>query len=227
MEVFIGTIMAVGFNYAPRGWAFCNGQQLSIAQNSALFSLLGTTYGGNGQTTFGLPDLRGRVIVGSQAGQQGPGLQPVQPGEMAGTNNVTVLANGQASFTLNVNNLPAHNHPADVQAGNVQITTTLQASTGTSGLSTNATAGAMLSSTPAGPPGAQLYLPAGTTPVSPVNLGGITSTLGGNAAVNVGNTGNGQAVVAPVSTQALISVMQPYVGVNYVIALEGIFPSRN
>lgn len=210
MEVFMGTIMPVGFNFAPRGWAFCNGQTLSIAQNSALFALLGTTYGGDGVTTFALPDLRGRVIVGSQAGQAGPGLQPVQPGEKAGTNNVTVVANGQASFTLTVNNLPAHTHTA---------TTTLAASTGTTGLSTAATAGAAISSTPAGPAGAQMYLPSSTPPVSPVNLGGVATT--------VANTGGGQAVTAPVATQAMVSIMQPYTGINYVIALEGIFPARN
>ena len=69
-EPFLGEIRAFGFNFAPRGWAMCNGQILSIAQNTALFSLLGTTYGGNGQTTFGLPDLRGRVPI--HLGQ-GPG----------------------------------------------------------------------------------------------------------------------------------------------------------
>ncbi|MES2936178.1 MAG: tail fiber protein [Pseudomonadota bacterium] len=209
MEVFIGTILPVGFNYAPRGWAFCNGQLLSIAQNSALFALLGTTYGGNGQTTFGLPDLRGRVIVGSQAGQQGPGLQPIQPGEMAGTNNVTVLGNGQTSFTLSVNNLPSHTHTA---------TTTLQAST-TTGTSNLAADGSYISSTPTGAPGALLYLPTGTAPAGTASLAGAATTNG--------NTGNGAAVVAPVTTQALVSIMQPYTGINYVIALEGIFPSRN
>ena len=70
-EPFLGEIRAFGFNFAPRGWAMCNGQILAIAQNTALFSLLGTTYGGNGQTTFGLPDLRGRVPI--HLGQ-GPGL---------------------------------------------------------------------------------------------------------------------------------------------------------
>lgn len=210
MEVFIGTIMPVGFNFAPRGWALCNGQMLPIAQNAALFSLLGTTYGGNGQTTFALPDLRGRAIVGAQSGQAGPGVQPIQPGEMSGANNVTVVASGQASFTLSVNNLPAHTHAA---------ATTLQASTGTAGLSTNATAGAVVSSTPTGPAGAQIYLPSSTPPVSPVNLGGVATT--------VANTGGGQAVLSPVSTQATVSVMQPYTGINYIIALEGIFPARN
>jgi microcystin-dependent protein len=228
MEVFIGTILPVGFNYAPRGWAFCNGQLLSIAQNSALFALLGTTYGGNGQTTFGLPDLRGRVIVGSQAGQQGPGLPPVQPGEMAGTNNVTVLGNGQTSFSLSVNNLPSHTHTASLDTSGVTATTTLQAGTGTTGGTLVPAAGSYLTGTAGGSPSAAaVYLPAATAPTSPVNLGGISTTLGGTGGVTIGNTGNGAAVVAPVTTQALVSIMQPYTGINYVIALEGIFPSRN
>lgn len=78
MDAFMGTIMPVAFQYAPRGWMFCNGQTLPIAQNSALFSLLGTMYGGDGQNTFGLPDLRGRVPVGSQG--PGPGIATVAQG---------------------------------------------------------------------------------------------------------------------------------------------------
>src|SRR3954462_9806783 len=87
----------VAFEFAPRGWAQCNGQVLSISQNTALFSILGTTYGGNGQTTFALPDLRGRVPV--HAGQ-GPGLSPRTLGEMAGTETVTLLST----------QMPAHTH---------------------------------------------------------------------------------------------------------------------
>ena len=96
-EPFIGQIMPVGFNFCPRGWAEANGQTLPIAQNTALFSLIGTTYGGNGRTDFKLPDLRGRspVHVGS-----GPGLPTIQWGQQGGS----------TDFTLNVNNLPAHNH---------------------------------------------------------------------------------------------------------------------
>lgn len=97
MEVFVATIQPFAFNFAPRNWAFCAGQLLSIAQNSALFSLVGTTYGGNGQTTFGLPDLRGRMAI-SQG--QGPGLPTYTIGELAGTPNVS----------LTIANLPQHNH---------------------------------------------------------------------------------------------------------------------
>ena len=96
-EPFLGQIMLVGFNFAPRGWAFCSGQLLPIAQNTALFSLLGTIYGGNGQTTFALPDLRGRVAVGMGTG---PGLPTIDQGEVA----------GETTHTLLVTEMPLHNH---------------------------------------------------------------------------------------------------------------------
>src|SRR5213083_1523824 len=96
-EPFIGEIVMFGGNFAPRGWAFCNGQLLAIAQNTALFSILGTTYGGDGQTTFALPDLRGRSPV--HAGQ-GPGLSTYARGEQGGTEQVTLRAV----------ELPPHNH---------------------------------------------------------------------------------------------------------------------
>jgi microcystin-dependent protein len=97
MEPFIGQIMMVGFNFAPRGWAFCDGALLPINSNQALFSLLGTTYGGDGRTTFGLPDLRGRIAkhVGT-----GPGLSPVRWGERGGAEN----------HTLTVAQMPQHTH---------------------------------------------------------------------------------------------------------------------
>ncbi|MEZ0487893.1 phage tail protein [Fibrella aquatica] len=110
MDEYLGTIKAFGFGFAPRGWAMCQGQLLSIAQNSALFALLGTTYGGDGQTTFGLPDLRGRTLVGLG---QGPGLSNYSQGQLGGTESVTLTAN----------QLPAHTHPlalnAFQEAGNV------------------------------------------------------------------------------------------------------------
>ncbi|SRR5690606_655654 len=96
-ESFIGEIRMFGGNFAPRGWAFCSGQVLSISQNDALFTLLGTTFGGNGETTFALPDLRGRIPI--HAGT-GPGLSPRTLGEAAGTETVTLT---QAQ-------LPSHSH---------------------------------------------------------------------------------------------------------------------
>ncbi len=103
MEPFLGQIMPVGFNFAPRGWALCEGQLLSISANTALFSLLGTTFGGDGRTTFGLPDLRGRSIVGVG---NGPGLSPISWGEKAGAEN----------HTLTVAQMPSHSHNITVNS---------------------------------------------------------------------------------------------------------------
>src|SRR3954470_21278546 len=94
---FIGEIRLFPYNFAPRGWAFCSGQILPISQNTALFSLLGTTYGGNGQTTFALPDLRGRAAISSG---QGPGLSSYTIGEVGGVESVT----------LNTQQMPQHQH---------------------------------------------------------------------------------------------------------------------
>ena len=98
-DPYLGEIKLVPYNFAPQGWAECNGQLLSIAQNSALFSLIGTIYGGDGETTFALPDLRGRVPI--HAGN-GPGLPTYSIGQSGGT----------ATNTLVSNNLPQHSHPA-------------------------------------------------------------------------------------------------------------------
>src|SRR5262249_48331982 len=104
-EPFVGEIFASGFNFAPQGYAFCDGSVMSIAQNTALFSLLGTTFGGNGQTTFALPDLRGRV--GIKFGQ-GPGLSPYSLGEVG----------GDEAVTLTVAEMPSHAHPLSGSSGN-------------------------------------------------------------------------------------------------------------
>lgn len=96
-EAFIGQVVLFAGPFAPRNWHFCDGSIISIQQNAALFSILGTVYGGNGSSTFALPDLRGRVPVGAGSG---PGLSPWNPGQANGTENVT----------LNTNQMPTHNH---------------------------------------------------------------------------------------------------------------------
>jgi microcystin-dependent protein len=110
---YLGQIMPVGFTFAPRGWANCDGQLLSIAQNTALFSLLGTTYGGDGRTTFGLPDLRGRVALHTGTG---PGLSPYSLGQKGGVERVT----------LNETQIPSHTH-------NVTVDAKMRANTGSAG----------------------------------------------------------------------------------------------
>lgn len=115
-EFFIGQVMMAGFGFAPRFWALCNGQLLPINQNQALFSLLGTQYGGNGTTNFALPDLRSRTPIG-YASSVDPGWQPppVQIGQSAGVENVTLLST----------NLPAHGHAvnAATAAGSSRVPT--------------------------------------------------------------------------------------------------------
>ncbi len=110
MEVFLGSILPMAFPFAPRGWASCEGQTMQIAQNTALFSLLGTKYGGNGQTTFCLPDLRGRMVIGQG---QGPGLPSYQVGQ----------SGGSSQATLTVNQLPAHTHQVVAKANSFGATT--------------------------------------------------------------------------------------------------------
>ncbi len=105
MQVYVGQVICVGFNFAPVGWALCDGSLLSIAENSALFNLIGTTYGGDGVNTFGLPDLRGRTPVGS--------------GPLAGGSNYVLGQRGGAeNVTVTLPNYPAHTHPLMANTGN-------------------------------------------------------------------------------------------------------------
>jgi microcystin-dependent protein len=164
-EPFIGEIRLFGNNYAPRGWMKCEGQILQIMTNQALYSLLGTTYGGNGTTTFALPDLRGRVAI-----HNGPG---VPYGTSA----------GEAAHTLTVNEMPQHSHNVSASsntadqispAGNVWAATTINS-----------------------------YVPPAT--LVPMSTGAVSTSGGSQPHDN----------------------MQPYLAVNYCIAVQGIFPSRN
>lgn len=170
-------------NFAPRSWAFCQGQILSIAQNTALFSLLGTTYGGNGQTTFALPDFRGRVPVGTG---QGPGLPAVNLGEMSGS----------PTHTLLITEMPAHNHT---------ITSTLNGTSGTANSGNPGSAVFATSST------LSIYISSSVNP--PLNRPFASTVISSTAGI----TGGSQP----------FSIMQPYLGMNFIIAVEGVYPSRN
>lgn len=178
MEGTIGEIRLFGGNFAPRSWAFCNGQLLSISTNTALFAILGTTYGGNGQTTFALPDLRGRVPIHPGTG---PGLSNRVQGEMGGSE----------TTTLNTTQLPAHSHTLNTSSG--------AANTSNAGGATIAN---------------------GVDPSTGVQIPGYlsgTPATAANAGTAIGLTGNSQPV----------PIMQPFNTINYIICLQGIFPSRN
>jgi microcystin-dependent protein len=181
-EPFLSEIKIMSFAFAPKGWAQCNGQLLPINQNQALFSLLGTTYGGDGRVNFALPDLRARVPVGF------------------GTTVVLGERGGEAAHTVIIGEMAAHNHSLNADPN---------------------TAGASNSNTPA---------PAGS------RVMGQSAGAGGNPvvpyAVNLYNTGAPnnilaiQSITANGSSQAHVN-QQPYLVLNFCIALQGIFPSRN
>ena len=172
-EPLLGEIRMFAGNFAPRGWAMCDGQILSISQNTALFSLLGTIYGGDGRTTFALPDLRGRVPMHHG---NGPGLTGKNIG----------LKSGTETNILTTDNLPSHSHTinAVLEDGNQSI--------------------------PTG------NLPAGTKLLDKEYSDAATANTTMNATM-VNSTGNDQEV----------NNMQPYLTITYIIALQGIFPSRN
>jgi len=175
-EPFVGEIRMFAGNFAPRSHAFCDGQLLAVSQNDALFALVGTTYGGDGRNTFGLPDLRGRVPIHTGTG---PGLTPRQLGSRSGSETATVAANA----------LPSHSHA-------------MQGSTDGGGDTNPA------NNVPATGAGANLYIPAGAA-TNVVNMDSDAVTVSGGAD----------------PTQAHANVM-PFLCINFIIALFGVFPSR-
>jgi microcystin-dependent protein len=164
-EPFLGEIRIMSFGFAPKGWALCNGQLLAINQNQGLFSVIGTTYGGNGQTTFALPDLRGRVPI------------------HMGASFIRGQTGGEQSHTLTISEMPSHHH-------------TLSGTTAV----------------------------ANPAPVPVGNYLGPTASMYG-AAVNL--TALHPASVAPVGSSQPHPNMQPFLTLNFSIALQGIFPSQN
>ena len=179
-EPFIAEIILFGGNFAPRSWMYCHGQLLPIAQNTAFFSLVGTTYGGDGRTTFGVPELRGRSAM--HAGT-GPGLTPRKLGTKTGT----------SDNTLTTQNLASHNHLA---------TAKLKANSGASNQK---------------------------TPVN--NYPGVADGSDKNFSSDAPDSdAGGQSVAVAVNNTGQnlpVNNLQPYLGLNYIICSQGIYPSRN
>ncbi len=190
-EPFIGEIKMFGGNFAPRGYAFCDGQLLSISSNSALFSILGTTYGGDGRTTFGLPDLRGRVAIHEG---DGPGLTNRRLGERGGTETVT----------LTVTQIPSHTHAATTTPN---ISATLKADSGSG--DSDAPEDKVLARK------SRTKIYSGDTPT--VSMHSSSIDVSASATTSIGNTGGTQSH----------NNMMPYTTINYIIAIQGLFPSRS
>jgi len=179
MEGYIGEIRIFAGNFAPLGWAFCDGSLMSIAVYTAAYSIMGDTYGGDGQTTFGLPNFLGRMVVGTG---QGPGLSNIDLGEMG----------GHQTATMSNTQMPVHNH-----TGSINLSIPTVADTGNTG----SPAGNVL----AGLAGAY----SSDASDSPLHAQTVVPSLG--------IAGSGQP----------FSIIQPVLALNYIICLEGIYPSRN
>ena len=176
---FMSEIKIISWNFPPKGWAFCNGQFLPINQNQALFSLLGTMYGGNGQTTFALPNLQGRVAM-----HMGNGFTEGEAG-------------GEIAHTLNIQEMAAHNHTIGADS-------TTDAKSNSNTATTNSIFGQSIGTPPTG---------ASFT----MSMYATAAASGALAPQTIGNNGGSQAHAN----------MQPYLVLNFVIALQGAFPSQN
>jgi microcystin-dependent protein len=187
----LATVMPWAPNFPPQGWAFCSGQLLAISQNQALFSILGTMYGGDGRTTFGLPDLRGRLAVGTGSG---PGLTPYNTGRKTGAEEVALTA---AS-------IPSHTHPVS-QDKALEVLATTNDGNQQSPSATNRLSAATLTA------GTDANLYSNAAPDT--QLGGLSAS--GDLALNGAGSGLGH------------ENQQPYLVISYVIAIQGVFPSRN
>ncbi|WP_295478693.1 tail fiber protein [uncultured Pseudomonas sp.] len=197
MEVFMGSIMTFGFPFAPTGWAQCNGQTMNISQYNALYALLGTIYGGNGTQTFMLPNLQGRMPI-----NQGTGLNL--------TNRVIGTASGVEKATVAITNMPSHVH----QMSTLTATTTinLAAQTNTANSIAPTTTNSYIGGSTAGPTSANIFTPdLGTT--APIVQKGVSTAISGT--------------MQPVGGGLPLDIMNPFLVVNFSIALQGYFPTRN
>lgn len=200
MDEYLGMIKLFAGTFAPQGWAYCDGSLLSIQNNAALYSLLGTQFGGNGTTNFALPDLRGRVAVGAGAG---PGLTPRVQAAKAGTETVV----------LNTNQLPAHTHAA----GAVTVTVT---NPGSVDVPVNTDGGEGNSTVPTGILSADGAAGSFTNAAANGKYAGKSLPVQGTQVIAsggaIGTTGANQPV----------SIMQPFTAINYIICTSGVYPSR-
>lgn len=196
MEQTLATIMGWGATFAPRSWAFCHGQLLAISSNDALFSLIGTIYGGDGRTTFALPDLRGRGPIGYG---QSPGTMFWPIGARAGSEDVT----------LSQLNLPVHTHTAKLEDATMPLAAS--SNDGTTGVPT----GNEIFAAPRVNAGAL-----NTLARAYADAGAADTTLQGGAV-------NGSLVVSNAGGSQSFSIVQPVQAIHWIIALYGIYPSRN
>lgn len=216
MDPFIGQIILWPGLWVPEGWALCDGTVVNISDYQALFSLIGNTYGGDGRSNFALPDLRSKVPVGTTA------MNAV--GQKTGAATATVNAVGTGSVTLGVNNLPSHTHMATFTPGGGTSSVSIAIPADSSGETDNVPGtGLVLAKGMAGPTAAKVYSSnVANTTLKPFS---VDVPAGGGTVANA-STGGGAALPVTVSVPVTVSTLQPSLTLNYIIAMNGIYPSR-
>jgi microcystin-dependent protein len=222
MDPFIGQIVLWPLTWAPDGWAFCNGQILQVSQYQALYSLIGNTYGGTANSTFGLPNLNGRVPIGATNNQ--PNLGTVQ-----GAASVTVTSTGACSATITSANLPQHTHTATFSPSGTPSNVSVAIPAVPAPVNTTDTPGPttrLAKGVPQGPDNVNTYsTDTATSNLAPFNISVPAS--GGSVAVAAGGgSATPSPLNLPVSVQGTLSTMQPSLTLNFIIALTGIYPPR-
>jgi len=213
MEGYLGQIMIFAGNFAPRNWEFCHGQLQAISQNQALFSIIGTIYGGDGRTTMGLPDLRGRVALGEG---NGPGLSSYSVGEKA----------GKESVTLTENNLPSHTHhlmASSSQGDSASAKNCNLAAAGGAEFVGNVASGVAVTGT-IGTGLTLKDLEDGMTSESGAVSGEVRSLPYVSSGVDVNMS---QAAITNTGGNESFSQLQPFQAVHYIICVDGMYPSRS
>lgn len=211
--------MSVAFGYAPVGWLTCEGQLLQIKEYTLLYSVIGLTYGGDGVTTFALPDLRGRIPVGTTlATSAPPAALALKQGQVAGKVTVTDPAQGTASAAITAESLPAHTHQVEIAGSTFHSSSTLHVSSSAGG--TVPSASCVLSSGGGGPGQANIYAP-GATPEVALASATVTTTLA-DASVTSDSTGAASSTLAGTASWApSVDVVQPSLGITFIICAEG------
>ena len=237
MDPILGTVMLSPYSFAPQGWMFCNGQALNINNYNALYALLGTQYGGDGKTTFALPDLRDRIpvavnnivapdrIVTAPVDAQGKPTRNGLPGDTLGAN-VLLSSTGVVSAALTVNNLPAHTHAATASAGTATVSVSIDASLDEGTEAAPMAGGYLAVSTPTGNSISNIYVPA-LGPGGSVSLAKASGDVSFTPTVTNASTGGGQPFQAAVTVTATAPPTPPFLAMQYIIAVEGVFPMRN
>ncbi len=237
MDPILGSVLLCPYTFAPQGWMFCHGQILNIQSNAALYALLGVQFGGDGRTTFALPDLRGRIpvavnstvaadrIVTAPVSNQGVPTRQSVVGDTLGAN-VRLVSTGPANIALTEANMPAHTHVAAVSSGSSTVNVSLSVALDEATDPAPTAGGYLATAASSGTSVTNMYLPT-LGAAGSVALAKATGQVNFSPTVTNASTGTGQLITAPVTLTAKSAPTPPFLAMQYIIAVQGTFPQRN